>query len=244
MEHIRARRTGPREDDLLQVLLDGDLGEGGRPLTDDEVLTEGMQVLVAGHETSSTALGWALYLLSRNPDYAEQSRRELQRAAEAGPLGAADLERLPLTVNLIEEALRLYPPFWMIDRLALADDLAGDVPIPKGTTVIAFVHGVQNGGEYWDSPHDFAPERFTGAVASAVSGFHHLPFGAGPRRCIGANYAMLQMATILQALQCGYKFRLADSPKVAPHTLVTQCARDGVWMHFERRVEGERAKGN
>ncbi len=242
LPHIRARRAKPRTPpDLLQILLDEDLAPGGGRLTDKEVLAEGMQVLVAGHETSSTALTWTLYLLCRHPEALAAVRDELEAVVGEGPVTPAHLPRLVHTTRALEEALRLYPPFWMIDREADADDEAGGVRIPRGTTVVAFVHGAHHARSHWREPESFCPARFAREGAAAANSLRHMPFGAGPRRCIGANYAMLQMAMILNAVVRRYRFALAPEPAVRPRPLIIQGPRDGVWMTFTpvNQVRGE-----
>ena len=234
LRHIRARRAEPRTPpDLLQILLDGNLAPGGGRLADAEVLAEGMQVLVAGHETSSTALTWTLYLLCRHPDALAAVRSELEAVVGASPVTPAHLSRLVQTTQVLEEALRLYPPFWMIDREADADDEAGGVRIPRGTTVVAFVHGAHHARGHWREPESFCPARFAREGGAPGRALRHMPFGAGPRRCIGANYAMLQMAMILNAVVRRYRFTLAREPAVRPHPRIIQGPRDGVWMTFE-----------
>lgn len=234
LKHIRARRAAPRTPpDLLQILIDGDLAPGGGRLGDEAVLAEGMQVLVAGHETSSTALTWTLYLLSQNPETLVAVRDELQAVVGEGPVVPAHLPKLVHTTRVIDEALRLYPPFWMIDREAEADDEAGGIRIPRGTTVVAFVHGAHHARDHWREPESFCPARFASEGGAAGRTLRHLPFGAGPRRCIGANYAMLQMAMILNAVIRRYRFTLANEPAVRPHPRIIQGPRDGVWMIFE-----------
>jgi cytochrome P450 len=236
VRQIRARRAdGRRCRDLLGILLEASEGEDGVPMSDRQVLIESMQILVAGHETSSNALTWILYLLSRNPESLRAARDECRAVLGDRPLRPGDLARLPVTTSIIDEALRLYPPFWMIDRMARKADRVGAVSIPAGSTVIAFIHGAQHAPDQWSAPESFKPERFIEEGRALRTGFRHLPFGAGPRRCIGANYAMMQMVMILNAVLRRYHFVLADHPPVRAQPMIVQRPRDGVWMHFEKR---------
>jgi cytochrome P450 len=235
LRHIRARRADPApHDDLLHILLNARIEDDGGPLADDQVLSESMQILVAGHETSSNALSWTLYLLSQYPEQLRKTIEELEAVVGRSPLRPNQLLALTITTNVLEEALRLYPPFWMIDRVALADDEAGGVPIPAGTTVIVYIHGAQHAAEYWRTADYFVPERFAGEGKALRNDLHHLPLGAGPRRCVGANYAMFQMIMILNAILQNYRFRLAEKPPVKPQPMIIQRAKDGIWMHFEK----------
>src|SRR5579872_5710346 len=128
MPYIQARRNAPPGDDLLQTLLDARYADG-KGMPDELILSESMQLLVAGHETSSNALSWLLYLLSSRPDCVNKVRQEFDSVLGEKPLSYTDVPKFEFTTQVILEALRLYPPFWMVDRMALADDRAGDVDI-------------------------------------------------------------------------------------------------------------------
>ncbi|MHB8268782.1 cytochrome P450 [Bradyrhizobium sp.] len=236
LRHIRARRARPADgDDLLRILLEAGLDDDGERMTDGDILCESMQILVAGHETSSTALSWALYLLARNPETLRKARAEMAAVIGDGPPRSCHLADLPLTTCIIDETLRLYPPFWAVDRRALKDDHLGGLSIPAGTTLIAFIHGAQHQAAHWTAPACFMPERFLAEGKAARAALRHLPFGAGPRRCIGANYAMLQMVMILNAVLRDYHFELADRRPVQSKPRILQRPRHGLWLRFERR---------
>jgi cytochrome P450 len=221
-------------DDLLGILMDAGFGPDGAAISDQEILDESLQFLVAGHETSSNALSWTFYLLSRDPAALEAVRGELETVVGEEPLQFDDLARLPATIATIEEALRLFPPFWMVDRMALEDDEAAGVAIPAGAIVVAFIHGTHHAQDFWPEPDRFRPDRFVGADKGLRNSLHYLPFGAGPKRCIGSGYAMLQMVMILNALLRRYRFGLATEAPVRPRAMIIQQPRDGLWMRFER----------
>ena len=221
-------------DDLLGILMDAGFGPDGAAISDQEILDESLQFLVAGHETSSNALSWTFYLLSRDPAALEAVRGELETVVGEEPLQFDDLARLPATIATIEEALRLFPPFWMVDRMALEDDEAAGVAIPAGAIVVAFIHGAHHAQDFWPEPDRFRPDRFVGADKGLRNSLHYLPFGAGPKRCIGSGYAMLQMVMILNALLRRYRFGLATEAPVRPRAMIIQQPRDGLWMRFER----------
>ena len=233
---IDERRAAPgTRDDLLGILMDSGFGPDGNPISDQEVLDESLQILVAGHETSSNALSWALYLLSRDPATLEAVRSELEAVVGEGPLLFDHLALLHATTAAIEEALRLFPPFWMVDRMALEDDEVAGVAIPAGTIVVAFIHGAHHAQDFWPEPDRFRPDRFIGADKGFRNSLHYLPFGAGPKRCIGSGYAMLQMVMILNAVLRRYRFRLDAEAPVRPRAMIIQRPRNGLWMRFERR---------
>ena len=235
MEYIKKRRNEPPRQDLLQTLMDARYSDGeGMP--DELILSESMQLLVAGHETSSNALSWLLYLLSSRPDCLERVRQEFDSVLGEAPLSYADVPRLEFTTQVIQEGLRLYPPFWIIDRMAVADDRAGEIDIPRGSTVILYVYGAHHAPRYWESPESFEPERFTKANEKLRKPFTYLPFGGGPRGCIGGNYAMLQMLMILSHLLRRYDFQLAPGQTIEARPMVILQPKHGIRMTFTKAI--------
>jgi cytochrome P450 len=230
-EYLQRRRKEAPGHDLLQILMDARYSDGeGMP--DELVLSESMQLLVAGHETSSNALSWLLYLLNSRPDCVDAIRHEFDSVLGEKPLSFSDVPKFEFTTRVILEALRLYPPFWMVDRMALADDRAGDVAIPRGSTVVVFIYGVHHAPQYWENPETFNPERFTKANEKLHTPFAHLPFGAGPRGCIGGNYAMLQILMILSVLLRKYDFHLVPGQTIAARPMVILRPEHGIRMTF------------
>src|SRR5271156_4887604 len=235
MAYIKQRRNQAPGNDLLQNLMDARYSDG-EGMSDELVLSESMQLLVAGHETSSNGLSWLLYLLSSHPDCLERVRQEFDSVLGDAPLSHADLPKFEFTTQVIQEALRLYPPFWMIDREAVADDRAGDIDIPRGSTVIVYVYGAHHAPRYWESPESFDPERFTKANEKLRMPFTYLPFGGGPRGCIGGNYAMLQILMILSVLLRRYDFQLAPGQTIEARPMVILRPKHGIRMTFTNAV--------
>jgi cytochrome P450 len=231
MAYIKQRRNQDPGHDLLQTLMDARYSDG-QGMPDELVLSESMQLLVAGHETSSNGLSWLLYLLSSRPDCLEKVRQEFDAVLGDAPLSHADVPRFEFTTQVIQEGLRLYPPFWMIDRMAVADDRVGEIDIPRGSTVIVYVYGVHHASRYWDSPETFETERFTKANDKLRRPFTYLPFGGGPRGCIGGNYAMLQMLMILSDLLRRYDFQLAPGQTITARPMVILRPKHGIRMTF------------
>lgn len=215
-EHIDARRSdrGENRCDMLQMLLDTPFDESGDPLDPDQVLIEIMQLLVAGNETSPVALSWALYLLARHPEFVPRIREEVEAAFGTEPVTLSGLYRLPLTLRVLDETMRLYPSFWMIDRVALQDDVADGIRIPAGTTVAPYIYGTHRNPEIWDDPESFDPSRFEDDAKKDRHPFAHIPFGGGPRKCIGSNMALAQMLLILASFVRRYDFELASPEPV------------------------------
>jgi cytochrome P450 len=231
LEYIRRRRHEPPGHDLLQTLMDARYSDG-EGMSDELVLSESMQLLVAGHETSSNGLSWLLYLLSAHPDCLERVRQEFYSVLGDAPLSYADVLKFEFTTQVIQEALRLYPPFWMIDREAVSDDSVGDVVIPRGSTVIVYVYGAHHAPRYWQNPETFDPERFAKEEIKLRTPFTFLPFGGGPRVCIGQHYAMLQILMILSHLIRRYDFELVPDQMIEPRPMVILRPKHGIRMTF------------
>ena len=235
MDYIRRRRQEAPGHDLLQILMDARYSDG-EGMSDELVLSESMQLLVAGHETSSNALSWLLYLLSSRPDCLEKLRQEFDSVLGDAPLGYADVPKFAFATQVIQEGLRLYPPFWMVDRMALSDDQVGDLLIPKGSTVVVFVYGAHHSSRYWKNPESFDPERFSKANEKLHTPSAYLPFGAGPRGCIGGNYAMLQILMILSVLLRKYELRLVPDQTIEARPMVILRPRHGIRMSFTQAI--------
>ena len=238
LEYIKKRRNEPPGQDLLQTLMDARYSDG-QGMSDQLILSESMQLLVAGHETSSNALSWLLYLLSSRPDCLERVRQEFDSVLGEAPLNHSDVPKFEFTTQVIQEALRLYPPFWMIDRMAIADDRVGEVAIPRGSTVIVYVYGAHHAPRYWQNPENFDTERFTKVNQNLQTPFSYLPFGAGPRGCIGGNYAMLQILMILSVLLRKYDLRLAPGQIIEARPMVILRPKHGIRMTFTDAIPND-----
>ncbi len=203
--------------DMLQTLLNAKYDETGTGMTDEQIQMESMQLIVAGHETSSTGLSWILYLLTQHPDSFKKVKEEINNLTDTG-FDIKQYDKLEYTIQVIEESLRLYPPFWMVDRVSMEDDEVMGYVIPKNTTVLVFIHGVQHSSEYWEDPEKFNPDRFNKRKAKKHQPFTQIPFGGGPRVCIGGNYAMQQMLLILTKMIRRYDISLAqyDPVEIGP----------------------------
>lgn len=184
--------------DLLTALIGAADPETGIGLTDEEVAANIITFITAGHETTANALGWALFLLAKHPDQRERAERE---AAGALNLPLAEWpDRLPFLRAVIEEAMRLYPPAATLTRKALAAESFGDIRIAKGALVVISPYVVHRHRKLWSDPDFFRPERFMPGAREAIDRYQYLPFGAGPRICIGQRFAMLEAVIILATI--------------------------------------------
>ena len=239
LEYIKKRRTEAPGQDLLQTLMDARYTDGGG-MSDELILSESMQLLVAGHETSSNALSWLLYLLSSRPDCLQRVRQEFETVLGAAPVSHADVPKFVFATQVIQEALRLYPPFWMVDREAIADDRVGDVVIPAGSMVIVHVYGAHHAPQHWPNPASFDTERFVKGSEKLRAPFTYLPFGGGPRVCIGNQYAMLQILMILGDLLRKYDFQMSPGQTIEAQPMVILRPRHGIRMTFSRILTDDR----
>lgn len=199
------RANGHEQDglsaDLVRLLLDATDPETGRRLTHGEVVDELLVFLIAGHDTTSTTLTYALWALGRQPDLQERVRAEAARLGD-GALATADAAGLTYTVQVVHEALRLCPPASVVGRYAERDvELAG-YRIPAGTNVALSISAVHRDPDVWDRPDEFDPDRFAPGAGAARDRWSFLPFGGGARSCVGDHFAMLEatlgLATIVR----------------------------------------------
>lgn len=191
---IRERKeSGKKFDDLLDMLLDARYEDTGAAMEESQVIDEILILLIAGHETTANALSFTLYLLASHRDALEKLRE-----STAG-LTFQQCVKHPLLAAVIQESMRLYPPAWISDRVSLHDDAYNNYTFPKDIIVILFYYGLHRDARYWQDPLSFKPERFLKAGQDKEKQKIYYPFGAGPRMCIGNNFAMAEMAIFLQA---------------------------------------------
>jgi cytochrome P450 len=222
---IRRRRASEVDGgDLLSLLVAAE--DSGSPgLSDVEVRDELLTMFFAGHETSAAALTWAFYLLGEHPEVAADLRAEL--ASVVGPRDAtmADLPDLPALGRVVKETLRLYPPAWVFDRSPRHDLVLGGYAIPKGANVLISPWVVHRDGRHWDAPEEFRPERFAGAAPPRGA---YLPFGDGPRICVGNRFAEAEISLVLATMLPLVDLSRVDSGPVRPRGDATLRPEDGL----------------
>jgi len=223
----RARRPG-REPDMLDLLVEGLGGDEAR--VRDQVVT----FLVAGHETVASALTWSWHLLDGDPEAARRLREEARSALGERAVTFADYARLPYARAVFDEALRLYPPAWLITRKSRADDELAGHHVPAGSLVVVSPWLVHRHPDLWPDPERFDPTRFVGTGASDPTATGYLPFGAGPRLCIGRDFSLVEGTLLLAALARTWQFEGVDRASVRTDPLVTVRPRDGLPMRVRR----------
>jgi len=226
---IAERRQRPGAGgDLLALLLEAHDEAGG--MSDQQLRDEVMTMLVAGHETTSNALAWTFYLLSRNPTVAEKLRAELDRSLAGRVPTVEDLPRLAYPQMVIEEAMRLYPPVWTLSRTPREKDTIGGYHIPAGAVVVISPYITHRHPDVWEDPERFDPERFTPERTSVRPRFAYFPFAGGPRQCIGNGFAMMEAQLVLTTVAQRFHLDLVDGNDVTPEPLVTLRPRGGLPM--------------
>ncbi len=230
-EIIAQRRDEPGDhDDLLTMLLNARDEDTGAAMNNRQLRDEMMTILLAGHETTANALTWTFYLLSQHPEAAAQLRAEVDSVLAGRPPGMADLPRLPYTRMVFQEALRLYPPAWSIARRAVEADVLADYPIPAGSIVHISLYALHRHPRLWDAPDAFRPERFSDNEVEKRHKFAYLPFSAGPRKCIGDQFAMTEGQLILATVAQRFDLALAPGQRIDTAALITLNPRYGMKM--------------
>jgi cytochrome P450 len=231
---IAARRRGDTAgDDLLGLLMgvrDEDTGQG---MSDQQLRDEVITLFVAGHETTAVALAWACHLLAAHPEAAERVQAEQTGVLGDRAAAAADLPRLPYARMVIDETMRLYPPAWITNRQAIADDEVCGYHIPAGAVVLVSPYVMHRHPAYWEQPERFDPERFAPERSAGRPHYAYFPFGGGPRQCIGKGLALMEAQLILAAVAQRFRLRHVPGHNVEPHALVTLRPRGGLPMLVE-----------
>ena len=216
--------------DLLDLMLKAEDPNSGRRMTTKDLRDNLLTFIIAGHETTALALSWALYLLAFDPDRQNKARAEVQAAIGNRSATASDLANLPYVRAVIDEALRLYPPAALIGRNALKDDQIGDLQVKAGEAIMIPILALHRHRNLWDHPDDFLPERWLDAD-QAPDRFAYIPFGAGPRVCIGASFAIQESVIILATLLARFKFEAVPDKTPKPVMIITMRPEGGVWMN-------------
>jgi cytochrome P450 len=194
------RRSGATGNDLLSLLVRARDEDDGRMMSDHEVRDEVMTMFLAGHETTANALSWTWLLLSGAPAIRSQFTQEVDQALHGRPPSTDDLEALPLTLRILKESMRLYPPAYLLGRIAERDVVVGDVVLTAGTTVGINVYGMHRRPDVFPDPLRFDPDRFIPEREAALPRSAYLPFGSGPRVCIGNHFALMEAHLLLATI--------------------------------------------
>ncbi len=220
------RARGTDAGDVLSMLLLA-RDEDGSGLTDAQIRDEVMTLLLAGHETTANTLTWTWYELGRNPDVLARLVAEVAEVVGGRPITAEDLPNLPWNLAVLEEAMRLHPPAYAVGREATAEVTLGDHPLPAKSIVLVNIRGIHRRADYFPAPLAFQPERMLPDAKKLRPRHHYLPFGAGPRVCIGSHFALLEAQLMLATLVQQSKIKTLAT-RVEAEPLVTLRPRGGL----------------
>ncbi|HEV2227673.1 MAG TPA: cytochrome P450 [Steroidobacteraceae bacterium] len=208
---IERRRAEPEEHfDYVAMLMAARDKETGAPMGERELIDEIMTLIVAGHETTASGLNWTWYLLAQHPEAEARLHAELDAAPELAAPSLAEMEALAWTSQVVNEALRLYPPGWLLSRRTIAADVLGGFAVPAGTNVLLPLYLLHRHPRFWKEPDRFSPERFAPEHEAERPRFAYMPFAAGPRHCIGETFALYEM--LVHLYKVARRYRLVYVP--------------------------------
>ncbi len=217
--------------DLLDLLLDGTDPKSGRRMSTEEIRDNLLTFIVAGHETTALTLAWSFYLCAHAPKIQDRARTEAQTVLQGRAATAEDVPNLSFIRHIIDEALRLYPPAAIVSRTALDQDTLCDTRINPGDTVILPIYALHRSHQLWDDPDQFDPDRWS--RGTKPDRYAYLPFGDGPRICIGASFALQEAVIILATLLGRFRFKSVKGVDPDPVMIITLRPEGGVWLEVE-----------
>jgi cytochrome P450 len=233
---IARRRSEPQEHfDYLGMLMSARDKESGAPMPERELIDEVMTLIVAGHETTASGLNWTWYLISQNPQVAERLHAEIDAAPDFAAPELAQMEALRYTQQVINEALRLYPPGWLLSRRTIDADVLGGYPVPAGTNVLLPLYILHRHPQFWQEPERFSPERFAPEHEAERPRFAYMPFAAGPRHCIGETFALFEMLVHLYKVARRYRLTYVPDKPLELEAQINLRTRHPLRMRLERR---------
>ena len=239
----RRRENGDGENDLLGILMNARDDETDNALSDKELRDEVLMLFSAGHETTSNNLAWTCYLLSKSPAAREKVEDEVDRVLRGKAPATEDSTRLTYTKMVIQESLRLYPPSRVLLRRAVSADRVGDYEIPAGAIVIFFQWAVHRHPDFWENPESFDPDRFALERSANRHPYAYFPFGGGPRKCIGYEFALLEAQLALAMVAQRFRLCLVPGHPVVPDPLITLRPRYGIRMTLHKRTAAHESVG-
>ncbi len=228
------RESGEDYGDLLSMLLLA-RDDDGNGMTDEQMRDETVTLLLAGHETTANALNWTFMLLAQNRDAEAKLHEEIDAVLGGRTPTLADLKQLPYTEMVVKESMRLYPPAYSFGRMAIEDTVIQGYDVPANTDINIFGIIAHRSAKWWDEPMAFRPERFSPENEASIPRYAYLPFGGGPRICIGNSFAMMEARLMLATIAQQYQLRLKPGQKIELDPLITLRPLGGMHMRVEQR---------
>jgi len=231
----RRRREKNEHFDYVAMLMGARDKESGEPMSERQLIDEILTLVVAGHETTASGLNWTWYLLSQHPEVEARLHAELDATPEEPAPGLAQMEQLTYTQQLINEALRLYPPGWLLSRRTVQPDVLSGYEIAAGTNVLLPLYLLHRHPRYWKDPERFLPERFATEYEAERPRFAYMPFAAGPRHCIGETFALYEMLMHLQRVARHFRLVHVPDKPIELEAQINLRTRYPLHMRLERR---------
>jgi enediyne biosynthesis protein E7 len=234
---LMERRRAEKEEhfDYVGMLMSARDKETGAPMSDRELIDEVMTLVVAGHETTASGLNWTWYLLSQNPEAEARLHAEVDAAPDMPTPSLAQMESLAYTQQVVNEALRLYPPGWLLSRRTIEPDVLGGYDIPAGANVLLPLYLLHRDGRFWKDPERFWPERFAPEHEAERPRFSYMPFAAGPRHCIGETFALYEMLMHLYKVARRYRLTYVPDKPLELEAQINLRTLHPLHMRLERR---------
>jgi cytochrome P450 len=235
---VDARKgAGDPPDDLMRRLMAARDPESGRAMGDEQLVDNLLTFYLAGHETTAKALTWTLYLLARSPEWTAALEEEIARVTGGATIRSEHVAGLVKVQQVLKESMRLYPPVPMMSRQAIADATIDGHAIRAGTSILLPIYAIHRHAKRWERPDEFDPTRFSPENETAISRYQYMPFGAGPRVCIGMPFAMMEAAVILATFLRSARFALARDTEPMPIASVTLVPKGGMPLKVSLRSE-------
>ena len=226
----RRRHAGRQHQDICATLMEARDPETGKPLSDADLIDMLLTLVAAGHETSANALTWALYCLAAQPHHQDELREEIGDVAGDRPVDASDLPLLHRTEAFLKEVMRLFPPVPLIARQTTKTEIIGSHECAPGVTLFIPIYAIHRHRSIWDSPNIFDPSRFAPEKARQIPRTAYMPFGAGPRICIGNTFAMMEMVAAMATMARGISFRTSMATSSTPIHRITLRPKHGMLL--------------
>jgi cytochrome P450 len=215
---------------LLSSMLLARDDQSGTGMDDEQLRNQVMTLILAGYETTASALTWTWHLLAQNLWAVDRLRSEMREILGGRPPRYADLEQLPFTGMVLDESLRLFPPAWVLGRRALGEDVIGGFHIPADAVIAICIYVLHRHPDFWEQPDTFDPERFSVERSQGRNKFAYIPFGAGPRQCIGNNFGLMEAALVMACVLHRFELHSVPNMEISPQALFVLRPNRGVLM--------------
>jgi cytochrome P450 len=229
------RSSGQNGGDLIGLLLAARDQETGEAMSSQQIRDEVVSMLSAGHDTVTESLCWTMYLVAQHADVERRVSQEVTSVLGQRSPVAEDAKALTYTISVVEEAMRIYPPVWGMLRTAIEADVLSGYNIPAGARVVISPYVVHRSPSLWPEPERFDPDRFSPERVAGRHRFAYFPFGAGPRLCVGAQFAMLEVPLVAAMLWRRFAIRLAPGQTPRPLAQISLTADRPIWVHVTER---------